>query len=103
MRHDLFQARKCIHITLKKEVHSGFRAKMFERGMSMQEVVEEFARLVASDDSRANKLLDEYARRRLLETIERAKKPREPERIGELDNNSLYDLIQLEEENNEAT
>lgn len=93
---DVFRTRKCIHVRLRREVHAGFRVKCFERAMSMQEVIDEFARLVAVDDKRVIKLLDEYAARKVQDEIRRlatsgSKRP--PDTISELDQGALYDLI----------
>ena len=95
MRSDVFQSRKTVHINFKKEVHAAFRTKMFERGLSMQVALEEFARLVAADDPRLLKVLDELARRRVQEQIAmlESKKPRVNPPVGELDQDTLYDLI----------
>lgn len=98
-RHDVFKSRKCIHIRLTKEVHSGLRAKLFERGLSMQEVVDELSRLIAIDDKRLNKILDEYATRKVKDELNRLKQNKRPqERIGELEQDSLYDLISEDDE-----
>lgn len=94
MRPDLLNGKKSVHIKLNKEVHAAFRAKLFDRGMSMQEVFDEFARLVAIDDRRLIKALDDYAKQRVLDEINRLKQDRrQQERIGELDQDALYDLI----------
>jgi hypothetical protein len=79
---------------MNKEIHAAFRAKLFQRGMTMQEVFDELARLVATDDRRLIKILDEYAKQRVIDEIARLKRERpERERIGELDQDVLYDLI----------
>ena len=93
MRPDLLDGTKSVHIKLKKEVHAAFRTKLFDRGMSMQEVFDELARLVAVDDRRLTKALDDYAKRRVVDEINRLKQDRRQERIGELDQDALYDLI----------
>ena len=103
MRHDLFVDGKCIHIKLKKEVHSSLREKLFKRGMSMQEVFNELARLVSTNDIRLDKILDEYAKRKIQEEIERinSSKPKSRTKIGELDQDALYDLINSSESTDE--
>lgn len=93
MRPDLFRDKKCIHIKLTKEVHAGLRSVLFTRGMSMQEVHEELSRLIATGDKRLERILDEYARRRVQQQIDKLKAPKSKERIGELDQDALYDLI----------
>lgn len=95
MRSDLFLARKCIHIKLTKEVHSALRAQLIKRGLTMQEVMEEISGLIASDDRHVEKILDNYTKRKLSKEIERLQNPgpKPKERIGELDQDALYDLI----------
>lgn len=97
MRSDLFTSKKCIHVKLSKDVHTGLRSKLLERGMSMQEVFDEVARLVAVGDKRLEKILDEYARKKLQSEIDRLSAPRKPQvRMDELDKDALYDLINTE-------
>lgn len=100
MRPDLFRDKKCIHIKLTKEVHAGLRSALFTRGMSMQEVHEELSRLVATGDKRLEKILDEYAMRKVQQQIDKLTKPKPPTkgRIGELDQDALYDLIREQDE-----
>lgn len=95
IRPDLFRARKCLHVKFQKEVHAAFRTKLFQRGMTMQETLEEFARLVSTDDPRLNKILDEFARRKIQEKIAGMQKPRIQNTVGEMDKDSLYDMINV--------
>lgn len=95
MRSDLFRSRKGIHLKLTKEVHSGLRQRLFLRGLSMQEVFDELARLICVEDKRLEKILDEYVKRKLQEELDRLSRPgsHSKEKIGELDQDALYDLI----------
>lgn len=95
MRTDLLQSRKCLHVRFRKEVHAAFRTKLFEYGLSMQEVLEEFARLVASEDPKLLKAIDDYARRKVQEKIDMLK-PKSRQTVSELDKDTLYDLINEE-------
>ena len=45
-----FQTRKSVHINLTKGTHANFRKVLFEKHLSMQEVLEEFASRVANHD-----------------------------------------------------
>jgi hypothetical protein len=92
VRPDLFQARKCIHVKLKKEVHSAFRTKLFDSGLSMQEVIDEFARLFACGDKRAEAIVNDYVKRKLDEELQKLMKEKE-KCISELDQDTLYDMI----------
>jgi hypothetical protein len=95
VRPDLFLGRKTVKVKLTKEVHSAFRGKVIERGMSMQEVFDELARLVAIGDHRLDVVLKEHAKRKVKLEYERLlnPKPRRQDHIGELDHESLYDMI----------
>lgn len=98
MRTDIFQDKKCIHIKLDKDVHVVMRTKLFERGLSMQELFNEFARLLAIDDSRAIKIVEQFEERKLNELLDRApapthRKKTSEKRIDELDHDVLYNLI----------
>jgi hypothetical protein len=96
MRTDLLQDRKCVHVKLEKDVHAAFRARLFKHGISMQEVFDEFAKLVCSDDSKATKIVEALIMRKIREVIDGApkKKRRNERKINELDHDALYDLIE---------
>lgn len=101
-RTDLFQDRKCIHIKLEKDVHASFRQLMFEYGISMQETLNEFARVASARDRKAIAIIERYVDRKIKEQMERieAGKPKKKiQKVSELDHDTLYDLI--EESNNE--
>ena len=54
-----FETKKSIHINLTLGTHALFRSKLFERGLSMQEVLEELAIRVSRSESYMEKMLDE--------------------------------------------
>ena len=56
--YDLF-VKKSVHFNLSKDGHAAFRIACFERGLSMQEVIEEFVQRIGSKHPHALKLLDE--------------------------------------------
>ena len=95
MRGDLLCKKKCVHIKLSKEVHAALRSKLFEQGVSMQEVFDEFACRIAQADHSAIKIVERLAERKLQESLlslEDRKKLKD-ESLGELDRETLYDLI----------
>lgn len=93
MRTDLLQDRKCVHVKLDKNVHAALRAKLFQHNLSMQEVFDEFAKLVVTDDSRAGRIVEHLIMRKVKEAING--KPKKRDRgINELDNDTLYNLIE---------
>jgi hypothetical protein len=101
VRDDLFRDRKGVHIKLKKEVHAGFRTKLFEHGISMQKVLNEFARLVACGDHRAMMIIKNLCKRELQAEIDKMDKvKRHEEDMNELDQEALYDLIEGSDDDN---
>ena len=93
MRSDIFQARKCVHIKLEKETHAAFRARLFQQNVSMQEAFDEFAKQVAEGTRSANFIIDSIVKRKLREAIEGRTPKKKYEGFGELDSESLYNLI----------
>jgi hypothetical protein len=95
MRADLFQDRKCVHIKLEKEVHAAFRARLFRHGISMQEAFDEFAKQVSEGMRSANAIVETIINRKIKEAIDGrvSKPPRKRESFGELDSESIYNLI----------
>lgn len=95
MRPDLFLGRKTVKIKLTKDVHAAFRSKVITRGLTMQEVFDVVAQLIANDDHRLDGVLKEYAKRKVKLEYERLLNPKPINRdhIGELDHESLYDMI----------
>lgn len=99
MRTDLLQDRKCIHVKLDKDVHASLRAKLFQHNLSMQELFNEFAKLVVSDDHKAGIIIERLVMRKVREAIDGKPKRSRDRSINELDHDALYDLI---EENNDS-
>jgi hypothetical protein len=94
MRTDLLQDRKCVHVKLDKDVHAALRARLFQHNLSMQEVFDEFAKLIASDDSRAQRIVEQLVMRKVKEAIEGKPKRQHTRSVNELDHDALYDLIE---------
>lgn len=101
MRTDILQDRKCVHVKLDKEVHAALRGKMFQHNLSMQEVFDEFAKLVVSDDSRATRIVEHLVMRKVKEAIDGKPKKKRDRGVSELDHDALYDLI--EDDNGESS
>jgi hypothetical protein len=60
-----FETKKSIHINLTRGTHAGFKKFLFDYGLSMQEVFEHFASLVAEEDNNAVKIVvNSYKRKR---------------------------------------
>lgn len=92
MRSDILADRKCVHIKLSKDVHFALRAKLFKHNISMQELFDEFARLVATDTPRADFIVNSLVSKKLKFALE-GKKPKKKETIRDLDAEALYNMI----------
>lgn len=92
-----FQNRKCIHLKFKRQIYSGFRTKLYWYGLSMQESIEEFARLVAADDPATVKMLNALAKKKLKAQLEELRtniKKKDIEKpVDEFEAELLYDMI----------
>lgn len=100
MRADVFQLRKGIHVKITKEVHAALRVESFKRGISMQEMFDEFANLVAMGDDRVLRLLDQYATRKIQDKIKGFSK-RGLQHVGLYDSDTLYKLIEGKNDDDE--
>lgn len=94
LRPDFFQTKKGIHIKLDKDVHTALRSLTFQRGITMQDVFEEFATLLTSDNKRAVGIIDSFILRRLnLPKRKSAYKKKKEVEMSDPEKQSLYDLI----------
>lgn len=92
MRTDLFIDKKCVHVKLDKDTHSALRAKLFKHSVSMQDLFEECARMVASETSRGQMIVESIVNRKIKEAISGTKKKRTIV-INEMDADTLYNMI----------
>jgi len=98
MRADIFTDRKSVHFKLDKEVHLALRAKLFKYDISMQELFDEFAQLVATDASKAQSIVNLIINKRIKSTLANSaqKKKRSYNRkevYSEFDTEALYNII----------
>lgn len=77
--------KKSIHINVSKDAHAAFRIACFERGLSMQEVFEEFVQQVMAEMP---------AMIRLLEEVKENKKFKNEKKFSKQDAESLFDLLE---------
>lgn len=89
-----------MHVRFPKELHTAFKIKLFQNKVSMNDVLEEFARHYVADDPKVCKIVDDMVRRKVQEQIKamtekrEKKEPTPPkELVGENDKDMLYDLI----------
>lgn len=102
MRTDILHDRKCVHVKLDKDVHAALRGKLFKHNLSMQEVFDEFAKLVASEDKSACRIVENLVMRKVREAIEGKPKKERTRSVNELDHDALYDLIEERSDSDET-
>lgn len=97
MKTDLFSDKKCVHFKIDKEIHHALRAKLFKHNISMQELFNEFARLVATDTARGQSVIDSIINRKVKKVLSTSNsvgtKQRKNESFGNFDSDILYNMI----------
>ena len=83
-----FENRKSVHIAMTLGTHGEFRVKLLKKGLSMQEVLEECAIRIATQDKYMEKLLDDLVERKIAGE----------RKIAETDAQSLYRLIEANDD-----
>ena len=78
------ESKKSVHISMSVGAHAQFRKKLFDFGLSMQEVLELFANLAGENDSRAIDIIKEAKQLKRSRAIKKFTS-------SEVDN--LYDAI----------
>lgn len=93
MRTDIFLEKKCVHIKLEKDTHAALRAKLFRHNITMQDLFEECAALVASETVRGQSLVESIVKKKISQIIDGKKRKRKTVQITEADNETLYSII----------
>ena len=95
MMPDLFHESKCIHIKMRKDTHTALRMLLFKHGISIQEILNEFASQLVLGSNSSRRIMESAAHRKLRETLESTASPRSKQQtsFGELDSDTLYSLI----------
>jgi antitoxin component of RelBE/YafQ-DinJ toxin-antitoxin module len=83
-----FETRKSVHINMTRNTHSGFRKILLDYGLSMQEVFEYFASLVAENDNSAMNIIKDSYNNKRLKAIKK---------VTEQEADNLYDAIEQED------
>jgi len=84
----MIKSKKSLHINLKYETHTGLRIECFKRGLSMQEVIEEFASRVANESNDVLRIMDQLVKDKQVKSVKKYTKT---------DVDTIYSM--LEEEN----
>ena len=93
MRSDIFLDKKCVHVKLQKETHAALRAKLFHHNITMQDLFEECAALVASNTPRGQHIVESIVKRKINEIISGKRKKRKAQVLTDADNEALYSMI----------
>jgi len=79
--------RKSVHVKLLTDTHAGLRIASFKRKLSMQEMFEEFAQRVITEDPMVMQILDEL-------TV--SKREKIVKRLSDSDASTILDIIGTE-------
>jgi len=96
MRSDIFVDKKSVHFKLDKEVHLSLRAKLFKYNISMQELFDEFARMVVADMPKASSIVDSIVNRKIRSTLANGPSKRRSKKevmTTDFEADALYDMI----------
>lgn len=94
LKNDFFRDKKGIHIKLDRDIHAALRTLSFQKGISMQEIFEEFALQLSSGSARAIGIIDSMILRRLnLPKRTSGYKRKKAAELSDPDKQALYDLI----------
>jgi hypothetical protein len=106
---DMFVDKKSIHIKLPPDVHSHIRTRLFNFNLTMQDMFEGFARLVAKDDKRAIRLLEHFTKEKIEDSLLKVDKKQKNEKtsekkiyFSELEEEAMYNLIKETSEDDET-
>lgn len=81
-----FETKKTVHFTMTRETHNDFRISCFKKRISMQDILEEFAQLVAAENPAALRMMDNLAEKKRNEEIER---------LSASDSESVFNILSL--------
>jgi hypothetical protein len=79
-----FESKKTVHFTMTRETHSEFRIACFKQRLTMQDILEEFAQLVAAENPAAL---------RIMKNLSEKKRNDEISRLTKTDSESILNII----------
>ena len=79
-----FETKKTIHFSITGETHADFRISCFKKRLTMQDILEEFAQLVAAENPAAIRMMDNLAQK---------KRDGEISRLTKSDSESILNVI----------
>ena len=66
-----FETKKTVHFSMTRETHSDFRIACFKKRLTMQDILEEFAQLVAAEHPATIRIMDNLAEKKRNDEISR--------------------------------
>jgi len=93
---NIFCDKKSIHFKLDSDIHFALRTKLFKHNITMQELFNEFARLVATDTAKGQSIIELIINKkikRVLSTTSKVTKRKKKESFNDLDCDALYNMI----------
>ena len=67
----MINSKKSMHISLKSDTHMGFKMQCVQRGLSMQEVFEEFASRVANESNDVIRIMDQLIKDKQVKSVKK--------------------------------
>ena len=67
----MIRGKKSLHISMEYEVHSDFRIQCFKKGLSMQEVLAEFARRVGQESNDVIRIMDQLVKDKQVKAVKK--------------------------------
>tara|TARA_A100001011_G_scaffold346932_1_gene383666 strand:- start:2356 stop:2631 length:276 start_codon:yes stop_codon:yes gene_type:complete len=67
----MIRGKKSLHINMSHEVHSDFRIQCFKRDLSMQEVLQEFARRVGQQSNDVIRIMDQLVKDKQVKAVKK--------------------------------
>lgn len=96
MRADIYFNRKSIHIKLPKDLHASLREKLFKHSLTMQDLFEDYTEILVTDSARAERIIQRVVTKKIKAIIE-GKRDTNSLVMGELDSDTLYNLLEASE------
>ena len=93
MRYDLFESKKSVHVKFTKEMHAALRMKLFQSGLTMQDLFFYAAQRALGDGPDAEKFLTKISKLKMQRALSEIRGRSAKFHIGELDSETLYSLM----------
>ena len=67
----MIRGKKSLHISMEHEIHSDFRIHFFKKGLSMQEVLAEFAKRVGQESNDVIRIMDQLVKDKQVKAVKK--------------------------------